>query len=259
MTGATSVTFGGAAATSVVVVDAQTITALTPPGTVGPAVDIVVTTPATSTTTQTATLPGAYTYVNAAPTVTAVLPNSGTVQGGTVITVTGTNFIQSATGVTFGGIAATNVTFVSSTTILVTTPANAVPGAVDVVATTTFGTGTGTKLFTYVAQSASTVTAISPASGNTAGGTQVKITGTNFSGATSVTIGGSPATFVTVISATQINATTPAHAVPGAVDVVVTTPAGTGDGDETVYLRCERADGDGNLARQRSHRRRHRA
>ena len=230
LTGATSVTFGGAAATGVVVVDAQTITALTPPGTVGAAVDIVVTTPATSTTTQTATLPGAYTYVNAAPTVTAVLPNSGTVQGGTVITVTGTNFIQSATGVTFGGIAATNVTFVSSTTILVTTPANAVPGAVDVVATTTFGTGTGTKLFTYVAQSASTVTAISPASGNTAGGTQVKITGTNFSGATSVTIGGIPATFVTVISATQINATTPAHAVPGAVDVVVTTPAGTATG-----------------------------
>jgi Autotransporter beta-domain/Bacterial Ig-like domain (group 3)/IPT/TIG domain len=230
LTGATSVTFGGAAATGVVVVDAQTITALTPPGTVGAAVDIVVTTPATSTTTQTATLAGAYTYVNAAPTVTAVLPNSGTVQGGTVITVTGTNFIQSATGVTFGGIAATNVTFVSSTTILVTTPANAVPGAVDVVATTTFGTGTGTKLFTYVAQSASTVTAISPASGNTAGGTQVKITGTNFSGATSVTIGGIPATFVTVISATQINATTPAHAVPGAVDVVVTTPAGTATG-----------------------------
>jgi Autotransporter beta-domain/IPT/TIG domain len=230
LTGATSVTFGGVAATSVVVVDAQTITALTPPGAVGPAVDVVVTTPATSTTTQTATLPGAYTYVNAAPTVTAVLPATGTVLGGTVVTVSGTNFVQSSTSVTFGGIAATNVTFVSSTTLLATTPANATPGAVDVAATTTFGTGTGTKLFTYVTQSAPTVTAISPTSGNTAGGTQVKITGTNFSGATSVTIGGSPATFVTVISATQINATTPAHAAPGAVDVVVTTPAGTGTG-----------------------------
>jgi hypothetical protein len=230
LTGATQVTFGGAAATSVVVVDAQTITALTPPGTVGPAVDVVVTTPATSTTTQTATLPGAYTYVNAAPTVTAVLPNSGTVNGGTVVTVTGTNFVNGATTVTFGGIAATNVTFVTSTTLLATTPANATPGAVDVAATTTFGTGTGTKLFTYVTQSAPTVTTISPASGNTAGGTQVKINGTNFSGATSVMIGGSAATFVTVISATQINATTPAHAAPGVVDVVVTTPAGTGTG-----------------------------
>ena len=229
LTGATSVTFGGAAATSVVVVDAQTITALTPPGTVGPAVDIVVTTPATSTTTQTATLPGAYAYVNAAPTVTAVLPNSGTVQGGTVVTVNGTNFVQSATSVTFGGIAATNVTFVSSTTILVTTPVDAIPGAVDVVATTTFGTGTGTKLFTYVAQPAPTVTAISPANGNTAGGTQVKITGTNFTGATTVTIGGKPATLVTVVSSTQINATTAAHA-PGVVDVVVTTPASSGTG-----------------------------
>ena len=73
LTGATSVTFGGAAATSVVVVDAQTITALTPPGTVGPAVAAVVTTPAGTATQRHAA--GAYTYVNAAPTVTAVLPD----------------------------------------------------------------------------------------------------------------------------------------------------------------------------------------
>ena len=44
-------------------------------------------------------------------------------------------------------------------------------------------------------------------------------------GATSVTFGGVPATSFTVNSATSITAVTPAHAV-GAVDVVVTTPAG---------------------------------
>lgn len=230
LTGATRVTFGGVDATGVVVVDSQTINAVTPPGTVGPAVDVVVTTPLTSTTTQTGTLPGAYTYVNAAPTVTSVLANTGSTQGGNVVTVSGTNFIQGGTTVTFDGFAATNVSFVSSTTVLVTTPAHPVAGPVNVVATTTFGSGTGTGLFTYVAQAAPTVTAISPASGNTAGGTQVQITGTNFSGATSVSIGGSPATFVVVVSATKITATTSAHTVPGVVDVVVTTPAGVGTG-----------------------------
>lgn len=228
LTGATSVTFGGSIATKVVVVDANTITALTPAGTAGTVVDIVVTTPATATTTQTATLPGAYTYVVTAPTVTAVVANTGSILGGTVVTINGTN-LTGATAVTFGGNAATSFTVLTATTIVATTPPGTA-GAVDVAVTTAAGTGTGIKLFTYVGQSPPTVTGISPSSGNTAGGTQVQITGTNFGGATSVTIGGNPATFVTVVSPTQINATTPAHAAPGAVDVVVTTPAGTGTG-----------------------------
>jgi hypothetical protein len=61
------------------------------------------------------------------------------------------------------------------------------------------------------------------------GGTAVTIAGTNFTGATAVTIGGAPAQFVTVTSATSITATTAAHAA-GTVDVVVTTPAGSGTG-----------------------------
>src|SRR5262249_52292309 len=112
LTGATSVTFGGKAATNLVVVDAQTNPPLTPPGTVGAAVDMVVTTPATATTTQTATLPAAYTYVNAPPTVTSALPNTGSAGGGTVVTIGGTNF-TGATAVTFGGAAATNITVLS--------------------------------------------------------------------------------------------------------------------------------------------------
>lgn len=72
-----------------------------------------------------------------------------------------------------------------------------------------------------------TVTNISPSTGKTAGGTSVTITGTDFTGATSVTIGGELATNVDVESATEITAKTPANGV-GAVDVVVTTPAGNG-------------------------------
>src|SRR5262249_51569258 len=80
---------------------------------------------------------------------------------------------------------------------------------------------------TYTA-GAPTVTSISPANGPVAGGTAVTITGANFSGATSITIGGVAPTAVTV-NPTSITATTPAHAV-GAVDVGVTTPLGTGTG-----------------------------
>jgi hypothetical protein len=76
---------------------------------------------------------------------------------------------------------------------------------------------------------APTVTAISPTSGTTSGGTSVTITGTGFSAGATVSLGGTSATSVMVVSATSITATTPAHAA-GAVNVVVTntdTQSGT--------------------------------
>ena len=76
---------------------------------------------------------------------------------------------------------------------------------------------------------APTITSVSPSSGPAAGGTTVTIIGANFTGATSVTFGGTAATGVTVSSDTSITVTAPAHAL-GAVDVVVTTPGGTGTG-----------------------------
>jgi hypothetical protein len=65
------------------------------------------------------------------------------------------------------------------------------------------------------------ISGIMPEYGTTAGGTAVTITGTNFVSGASVTIGGTAATSITVVSPTQIAATTPAH-VAGAVNVVVT-------------------------------------
>ena len=65
------------------------------------------------------------------PTITGVNPNTGPTGGGTSVTITGTNFFTPMTA-TFGGVAATNVVVVNSTTITATTPAHAA-GAVDVV------------------------------------------------------------------------------------------------------------------------------
>jgi hypothetical protein len=70
------------------------------------------------------------------------------------------------------------------------------------------------------------VTSVSPNSGPTTGGTSVTITGTNFTGATAVKFGSTAATSFVVNSATSITATSPAG-VLGAVDITVTTSAGT--------------------------------
>ena len=163
------------------------------------------------------------------PVVTALSPSTGAISGGTAVTITGGAF-TGATQVTFGTTPATSYTVVSDTSITAVSPSVASAGDYVVRVTTPAGSSSGTgtagvNIFTYTVVPAPTVTAVSPAMGSTLGGTAVVIAGTNLTGATAVNFGGTAATF-TVVSATQITATSPAHAV-GAVDVTVTTPGGT--------------------------------
>ncbi|WP_456246063.1 IPT/TIG domain-containing protein [Longispora urticae] len=72
-----------------------------------------------------------------------------------------------------------------------------------------------------------TVTGVAPSSGTTLGGTSVVVTGTNFTDATGVTFGGTPATGVVIDSDTQITCVTPAHAA-GAVTVAVAVTGSSG-------------------------------
>jgi len=153
------------------------------------------------------------------PTVSSVSPNTGPVGGGTVVTITGTNFASGAT-VKFGTQAATSVTFQSATQILATTPAG-VAGAVTVTVTAGGQSGSLASGFTYVATP--TVSGVSPSSGTTSGGTGVTITGTNFVAGATVKFGTVTATNVTVTNSTTITATTPAGSA-GAVTVTVTNP-----------------------------------
>jgi hypothetical protein len=213
-TGASGVTFGGAAATSYIVNSPTQITATTPAGMAG-AVDVTVTTfggMATST--------GGYTYEVPPPTITDMSPVSGPAAGGTVVTFTGTN-LSSVTSVTFEGTAATSIVITSDTQIKATAPAGAA-GVAHVVITT--AGGTLTLPYTYIP--APTITSVSPASGPKAGGATVTIMGTDLTGITSVTFGGTAAASYVRYSATKIVAVTPAGA-PGAVDVAVTTAGGT--------------------------------
>ncbi|HTY96392.1 MAG TPA: IPT/TIG domain-containing protein, partial [Solirubrobacteraceae bacterium] len=70
------------------------------------------------------------------------------------------------------------------------------------------------------------VTALSPSSGSTGGGTRVTIAGKYFGGVTAVKFGGVPATSFELLSTEEITATAP-PGVSGTVDVTVTTGGGT--------------------------------
>lgn len=139
--------------------------------------------------------------------------------GGVTVTITGLRFRAGAT-VTIGGIAATSVVIVSSTSITCTAPAVA-ENIVDVVVTNANGeSGTLVQGFTYIAGH---IISLSINRGLTTGGTNLTINGTNFVAGSTVKFGGVAATAIIVDSRT-IFVVTGAHA-EGTVDVTITEPS----------------------------------
>jgi hypothetical protein len=213
-----TVTIGGVAAGSVTVVSATRITATTPnlAPVVGPQ-NVVV----TNVDAQSGSLAGGFNALGPQPTLTSLNPTSGTTGGGTLVTLTGTNFAAGA-AVTFGGTAGTSVTVVSATSITVFTPARSA-GAVNVVITNLDGrNATLSNGYTYV--TGPTISTINPASGTVGGGTVVTITGSNFASNATVSFNGNAGTSITVTGTTQITVTTPSSTVVGPVNVQVTNP-----------------------------------
>ena len=213
LSGATSVTFGGTPATSFSIINSTQVNAIVGAGTTGV---VSITTP-----NGTAVSSGTFTYLPAAE-ITSFSPQSG--GAGTVVTITGNNF----TGVTlvkFGTINASSFTVINSTTINATVGSGS-SGSVSV----TNGGGTGSLAgFTFVP--APTITNFSPTSAGT--GTTVSITGTNFSTATDVSLGGVAASSFTVVSATNITAVV-ANGATG--NVTVKTLGGTANAGTFIFI-----------------------
>ena len=221
---ATAVDFGSTPAASFTIVSDNEILAVSPPGT--DAVFITVTGPS-GTSISTASL---FTY---APAVTSVVPSSGTANGGSLVTITGTGF-TGATAVDFGTMPAAIVLSITPTEIEAVAPVSGVFGAVDVTVTTAAG-GTSAispadQFFYYSAGGvAPRVTSISPSFGAPTGGNVVTITGSGFGVNTSnplqVFFGATAATAVTVVSSTTVTAVSPPGT--GTVDVTVFTSGGS--------------------------------
>ena len=114
----------------------------------------------------------------------------------------------------------------STTGVISGTPSVAVATNTYTVTATNTGGSTSVGVSITVNEPSPTVSAISPSSGPTLGGTAVTITGTDLTGATAVTIAGNAATSVVVVNSTTITAVTPAG-VAGTASVLVTTAGGT--------------------------------
>ena len=221
--GATAVTFGSTAAPAFTVLSDTTIVA-TAPAESAATIDITVTTPSGTSTTGSS---DHYTFTSpSAPTVTGLNVSSGPDGGGTVVTITGTNF-QDTSAVSFGGVAAASWYLNSSTQITAVAPPQAA-ATVDITVTTPAGTSatSSSDHYTYTSVGAPTVTVVSPNAGPTAGGNTVAITGTHFDGVTSVMFGSTAATSFTIESDTSIFAVAPAGSA-GTVDVTLTDSDGT--------------------------------
>jgi hypothetical protein len=211
---ASAVTFSGTTATYTVD-SASQVTATVPAGATTGA--IAVTTPG-----GTATSAAAFTVI-LAPTIASVLPTSGGI--GAAVTITGTN-LTGATRVTFNDTAA-NYTVDSATELTAIVPAGATTGSIAV--TKPGGTATSATSFTVILSS--TITGFSPATGRV--GTAVTIVGTNFAGATAVTVDGRAASY-TVESPTRITAIVPLGVAEGRI--VVTTADGMAVSEATFVV-----------------------
>jgi len=224
VSGAT-VAFGANSGTSVTFVSATSLKATAPASTGGAegTVNVTVTNPDT----QTATLTNGLMYKLAAPTITSISPTVATPKGGTVITITGNNFVNGAT-VAFGANNSTKVTFVSKTSLKATTPASTgnAEGQVNVTVTnpdSQAATLTNGLMYQYPAP---TITSISPAVSSTSGGAVITITGNNFLNGATVAFGLNNGTKVVFVNKTTLQATTPAstNSAEGNVNVTVTNP-----------------------------------
>ncbi len=179
-------------------------------------------------------LPGGVPWVPI-PTIASVTPNWGPADGGTHLTLTGAGF-TGATAVTFGSTVISEFTIVTDTQITTSSPAGS--GTVDITVTTPAGPSATSSVdqFTYTTPMP-TITGLKPNSGSSSGGTTVTITGSGFTGAWNVIFGQPPASNFTVVSDSQITATSPAGS--GTIDVTVTTSSGTsatGSADQFTYL-----------------------
>ena len=243
--GATAVQFGGVNATSFHVLNGNTITAVSPAGSLG-SVDVTVTGPGGVSATVTA---DHFTYVAAGtPIITSLSQHSGPINGGTRLVIFGSGFANAAT-VQFGTVTLKVSSLLQlDNEIFVVVPAalGAKVGTVDVTVTNPTGTSVPTTAdhYSYVLAGTPTVTKLETKSGPGSGGNTVTIRGTNFTNATAVHFGATAASNVTVLNNSTLTVSAPTGV--GVVDVTVTNSIGvspTGAADLYTFVAAPTVTG----------------
>ena len=155
--------------------------------------------------------------VTSQPTITSFTPAVG--PAGSTVTINGTNF-TGTTAVRFNGVATATFTVNSATRITATVPSGATTGKI----TVTNSAGSATSATDFTVAPVPQITGFSPAFGRV--GTEVTITGSDFTGATDVRFNGVSASF-SIESSTEIVAIVPTGATDGPVSVVGVNGTGT--------------------------------
>jgi hypothetical protein len=191
---------------------------VTPPG--QGAVDVQVQTKHGS-----ATLSGGYVYTSdqgqAATQILSIAPKTGPLSGGGALAVVATGLVAASDTTLLIGNKTAKILSVSAQdhVVMATVPKGAAAGAVDVVLMTSKGTSKVPGGYTY--SNTLAIQGVSPGSGPPQGGTPLVIKGSGFQkGKPAVKVGALAAAAVTVVSDTEIQATTPPGS-PGYVDVTV--------------------------------------
>lgn len=205
--GTTSVSFGGVAA-QFTAQDDGTIFATVPTAAVTGPITVVNNAGSTVTSTSFTILPP--------PSIVSFSPPSGT--AGSTVTIVGTGFTgtQNVRFGPIGGIDATSFSVVDDSHLTATVPPGAITGPIEVDAST--GSAHSTKDFSVLATAPPRIAMFSPPRGGV--GTIVTLTGTGFTGASSVSFGGVPAVIFGAKSDTTLLAAVPSGAVSGPIVVV---------------------------------------
>ncbi|MFN7944035.1 MAG: M36 family metallopeptidase [Blastocatellia bacterium] len=158
----TLVTFDGIAATGINVLSGTTLTAIAPAHAAGQVTVRVI------CRNRQAALPGGFTYYTAGsggatPTLTTLFPNTGSVGGGTAVTLIGASFTPESR-VSFGSREAA-VTFINASTLRVLTPPGTAAGAVNVSVINGANSASLINFYNYAASSPPQVQILSPAGG----------------------------------------------------------------------------------------------
>ena len=235
--GTTNLLFDSTPAPSFTVTSDGTIQATTPAHSAG-FVDVTVVnssgTSATSTATRyhflTTTIgsvasPPSAPNVQGLPVIDGLETTGGSTLGGTTFLLYGTGF-TTASQVMFGTVPASSFQRISDNELLVTTPPQS-PGTLNITVQTPAGSSTPTAAsqFTVTDPTAKpVVSSVTLAQNSNGAGSFLTVTGTNFSAATAVTVGGEPAVFL-VNSPTTIVAVVPAG-LSGTASVAISTPNG---------------------------------
>jgi YVTN family beta-propeller protein len=227
----TEVLFGSTPALSFIIDSDKSIRAVAPPGAAN-SVNIQVIAPGGSSLMT----PADYYHYVAPPVIKEMSSHSGSIEGGTTLTIIGEN-LKITTGVLFGIVSAPNFTVQSNSSIEVVVPPGAV-GAVDVRVQTPGGLTEVTSVNQYTYIPPPIITNVKPNGGPLQGGTTVTIIGDHFNGVKEILFGSTPALSFTIQSNTTIQAIAP-PGVAGSVSIRIITPVGPSSSisvDQYTYL-----------------------